>query len=85
MAGLRPCLHESRETRQASASRQSTTQADRITTRKDLATFLDALSAGGIEHGTQSENLQIFDMLEAMAAWLLRVVLRKSEPLTLSS
>jgi len=47
--------------------------ADRITTRKDLATFLDALSAGGIEHGSHWENLQIFDMLEAMAAWLLRV------------
>jgi len=27
--------------------------ADRITTRKDLATFLDVLSAGGIEHGSQ--------------------------------
>ena len=52
--------------------------ADRITTRKDLATFLDALSAGGIEHGSHWENLQIFDMLEAMAAWLLRVVVDRA-------
>jgi len=131
MARLRPCLHKSRETRQASAGRRSTTQAeriahravrtsspgtatsgsrgagypqlaateqdrgplgwlqitmkpahedlaDRITTRKDLATFLDALSAGGIEHGSHWENLQIFDMLEAMAAWLLRVVVDRA-------
>jgi hypothetical protein len=133
MAELRPCLHKSRETRQASAGRRSTTQAeriahravrtsskgtstsgsrgagypqlaateqdrgplgwlqitmkpahedlaDRITTRKDLATFLDALSAGGIEHGSHRENLHIFDMLEAMAAWLLRVVVDRALP-----
>ncbi len=35
-----------------------------------MAAFLDALSVDAIERGSEWENLQIFDMLESMAAWL---------------
>ncbi len=41
-----------------------------ITTREDMAAFLDALSADAIHHGSEWDNLHIFDMLESMAAWL---------------
>ena len=41
-----------------------------IRTREDMATFLDLLSADAVERGSEWENLQIFDMLESMAAWL---------------
>ena len=41
-----------------------------ITSREDMATFLDCLSADAVERGSEWENLQIFDMLESMAAWL---------------
>jgi len=41
-----------------------------IGTVEDLAAFIDALSTDAIEHGSQWENLHIFDMLESMAAWL---------------
>ncbi len=41
-----------------------------IATRDDLAAFLDALSVDAVERGSEWENLQIFDMLESMAAWL---------------
>jgi hypothetical protein len=44
--------------------------ADGIASREDMAAFLDALSTDAIERGSQWENLQIFDMLESMAAWL---------------
>ncbi|HET7426754.1 MAG TPA: DUF2283 domain-containing protein [Gemmatimonadales bacterium] len=35
-----------------------------------MATFLDALSNDATEHGSQWENVHIFDQLESMAAWL---------------
>ncbi|WP_121257586.1 DUF7660 family protein [Solirubrobacter pauli] len=44
--------------------------ADQITTREDMASFLDALSTDAVERGSEWENAQIFDMLESMAAWL---------------
>ena len=44
--------------------------ASRITTREDMATFLDALSEDAVKRGSQWENRHIFDMLESMAAWL---------------
>jgi hypothetical protein len=44
--------------------------ASGITTREDMAKFLDALSNDAIERASEWENLRIFDMLESMAAWL---------------
>lgn len=44
--------------------------AGKIASREDMAAFIDALSVNAMEHGSQWENLQIFDMLESMAAWL---------------
>jgi hypothetical protein len=44
--------------------------ASGITTREDMAKFLDALSNDAIERASEWENLHIFDMLESMAAWL---------------
>jgi hypothetical protein len=41
-----------------------------ITTREDVAQFLDVLSTDAIERSSEWENLQIFTMLESMAAWL---------------
>jgi hypothetical protein len=41
-----------------------------MTTREDMATFLDLLSVDAVERGSGWENLHIFDMLELMAAWL---------------
>jgi hypothetical protein len=43
---------------------------DSISTIEELAAFIDALSDDAIEHGSQWENIQIFSMLESMAAWL---------------
>jgi hypothetical protein len=42
--------------------------APEITTREEMARFLDALSNDAVERGSEWENLQIFDMLESMAA-----------------
>jgi predicted ATPase len=44
--------------------------ASGITTREDMATFLDALSSDAAERASEWENLHILDMLESMAAWL---------------
>lgn len=44
--------------------------APKISCREDMADFIDALSVDAIEYASQWENLQIFDMLESMAAWL---------------
>ena len=41
-----------------------------VTSREDVANFLDALSTDAIERGSEWENLHIFDMLESMGAWL---------------
>jgi hypothetical protein len=41
-----------------------------ITTRDDLASFLDLLSADAVDHGSEWENGQIDTMLESMSAWL---------------
>jgi hypothetical protein len=43
---------------------------DSVADRESLAAFLDVLSKDAIEHESEWENLQIFDMLESMAAWL---------------
>ena len=41
-----------------------------ITTREDMAVFLDALSVDAVERASAWQNLHIFDVLESMAAWL---------------
>ena len=43
---------------------------DSVADRESLAAFLEVLSKDAVEHGSEWENLQIFDMLESMAAWL---------------
>jgi hypothetical protein len=35
-----------------------------------MAEFLDALSQDAAEHASEWENLNIFEMLESMSAWL---------------
>src|SRR5689334_5443835 len=43
---------------------------DTVADRESLAAFLEVLSKDAVDHGSEWENLQIFDMLESMAAWL---------------
>ena len=44
--------------------------AESVESLEDLASFIDELSRDAVEYGSEWENIEIFDMLESMAAWL---------------